>query len=282
MKEIALVSYAERPELTDDDRLLIPAFERLGARAISVAWDGACVDWLEFDHIVLRSCWDYHLRLKEFLKWLQHLEDVGVRLSNSARLVRWNADKKYLKEMQERGARIPPTYWIEEGEERDVGTLLRTHGWETAVAKPTVSASAHGLERVFIDNPATKVIRGPAMVQPFLPEVAIEGEWSLIFLGGKYSHAVLKLPAAGDFRVQWEFGGSATSAEPNPCVLEAANRIIAMLAETPDYARVDGIIHDGEFVLMEIELIEPVLFLGLGGAADRFAEVILNSTRPSV
>ena len=119
------------------------------------------------------------------------------------------------------------------------------------------------------------------MVQAFLPEVAIEGEWSLIFLGGKYSHAVLKLPAAGDFRVQWEFGGSATSAEPSLCVLEAANRIIAMLAETPRYARVDGIIHDGEFVLMEIELIEPVLFLGLGGAADRFADVILNSTRGS-
>jgi glutathione synthase/RimK-type ligase-like ATP-grasp enzyme len=145
------------------------------------------------------------------------------------------------------------------------------------VTKPTVSASAHGLERVFVDNAVAKIIRGPAMVQPFLPEVAIEGEWSMVFLGGKYSHAVLKVPAAGDFRVQAQFGGSASSAEPSPNVLEAANRIIATLAETPRYARVDGIIHEGEFVLMEMELIEPELFLRMGGAADRFADVILNS-----
>jgi len=273
MKQIALVSYAACPQLTDDDRLLIPAFARRGVRAVPAIWD-ADINWGQFDRVVLRSCWDYHLRLSEFLTWLERLERLDVPLSNSARLVRWNADKNYLRELKARGARIPLTFWIEEHQKRDVATILRKMGWASAIAKPVVSASAHGLERVFVDRPTT--IRGPAMIQPFLTEVPDHGEWSLVFIGGEYSHSVLKRAAPGDFRVQWQYGGTATSAEPHPEVLKAATKIIASLAQA-DYARVDGILCGDEFVLIELELIEPVLFLGLGKAADRFVEAILNS-----
>ena len=116
------------------------------------------------------------------------------------------------------------------------------------------------------------------MIQPFLTEVPNHGEWSLVFIGGQYSHSVLKRAAPGDFRVQWQYGGTATSAEPHPEVLKAATKIIGSL-EQADYARVDGIVCGDDFVLMELELIEPVLFLGLGRAADRFVEAILNSAR---
>src|SRR5215831_14933960 len=102
MKQIALVSYAACPELTDDDRLLIPAFAARGVTALPVVWD-ADINWRRFDRVVLRSCWDYHLRLSEFLTWLEQLERLGVRLSNSARLVRWNSNKNYLRELKARG-----------------------------------------------------------------------------------------------------------------------------------------------------------------------------------
>ena len=115
------------------------------------------------------------------------------------------------------------------------------------------------------------------MVQPFLSEVPNQGEWSLIFLGGQYSHSVLKRAAPGDYRVQWEYGGTAKRAVPLPAMLPAARKILASLAESPDYARVDGILCGDEFVLMELELIEPVLFLKLGSAADRFVDAILKS-----
>ena len=115
------------------------------------------------------------------------------------------------------------------------------------------------------------------MVQPFLSEIPELGEWSLVFIGGQHSHTVLKRAASGEFRVQWEYGGTATTALALPGMLKAAEKILASLPESPDYARVDGILCGDEFVLMELELIEPVLFLGLGKAADRFVEAILNS-----
>jgi len=274
MKPIALASYAKCPELTVDDRLLIPAFARRGVSAVPVVWDRE-VDWLRFARVIVRSCWDYHLRLPEFLKWIGQLESLGVRLSNSAALIRWNAQKTYLKELNQRGVRIPPTFWIEEHEERDVATILRDQGWTGGVAKPIVSASAHGLQRHFVDE--SKALKGPTMVQPFLSEVPNQGEWSLIFLGGQYSHSVLKRAAPGDYRVQWQYGGTAKRAVPIPAMLPAARKILASLAESPDYARVDGILCGDEFVLMELELIEPVLFLRLGRAADRFVDAILKS-----
>src|SRR6185369_3178386 len=132
------------------------------------------------------------------------------------------------------------TFWIEEHEECDVATILREQGWTSGVAKPIVSASAHGLQRHFVDEPMQ--VKGPAMVQPFLSEVPNQGEWSLIFLGGQYSHSVLKRAAPGDYRVQWEYGGTAKRAVPLPAMLPAARKILASLAESPDYARVDGIL----------------------------------------
>ena len=111
----ALVTYSGLPDLSDDDRLLIPALERLGVNAVPVVWD-AGVEWGRFDHVVIRSCWDYHLRAAEFLRWVDGLERLGAAPHNSARLVRWNADKRYLRQLQGSGVRIAPTVWVEDSE----------------------------------------------------------------------------------------------------------------------------------------------------------------------
>ena len=274
MKQVALVSYAGCPELTDDDRLLLPALRRLGVEARCTVWD-AHVDWTQFDQVILRSCWDYHLRASEFLDWVGGLEQSGVSVQNSPQLVRWNSDKRYLRQLETAGASIPATVWIEDREEVSVDEILATRGWDSAIVKPTISASAHNLRRVFKGEPPVRM-KGPAMVQQFVPEILRAGEWSLVFIAGKYSHSVIKRPAPGDFRVQLEYGGDAVTAEPAASTVAAGACLLDALPERPLYARVDGIECDGRFVLMEVELIEPVLFLGIGNASDRFAEEIVN------
>ena len=276
MNQIALVTYARCPELSDDDRLLIPALRQLGVEARSVVWD-APIDWTQFDQVVVRSCWDYHLRANEFLEWIENLEQSCVPLQNFPSLIRWNMDKRYLRQLEAAGATIPPTVWIEDREEASVHEILDAQGWHSAVAKPTVSASAHNLRRVFRGEPIVRV-KGPAMVQQFVPEILAAGEWSLVFIGGHYSHSVIKRPTAGDFRVQWQFGGEALLAEPAAETVAAVKNLLASLPDRPLYGRVDGIECDGGFVLMEVELIEPVLFLGIANASNRFAERIVNGT----
>jgi len=274
VKQVALVTYSGCPELTDDDRLLVPSLRRRGVEAVPVVWDSP-VDWARFDLIILRSCWDYHLRADEFIQWIGELERSCVPLRNSASLVRWNADKRYLRQLEHQGARIPQTVWIGNDEEADVNAILESQGWDSAVVKPTVSASAHRLKRVFKVEPVVRV-KGPAMVQQFIPEVLAPGEWSLVFIGGEFSHSVVKVPTPGDFRVQSQFGGTARLAQPDPDTVAAANEIVDALPERPLYARVDGTEDERGFVLMEVELIEPVLFLGLGRASARLAEEIVS------
>jgi glutathione synthase/RimK-type ligase-like ATP-grasp enzyme len=279
VRKIALVTYDGYPNLTDDDRLLVPALHRHNVDAKPVAWD-APVNWTGFDQVIIRSCWDYHLRPAEFLQWVEQLERSRVSLHNSPQLVRWNADKRYLRALQEAGVRIPPTIWLESGEEADTCSILKSNGWESAVVKPTIGASAHGLGRISAGEPAARVA-GPAMVQQYVPEVVDSGEWSLVFFQGEYSHAALKLPASGDFRVQPEYGGTATRAEPGRKVMDAARSIMDALPERPLYARIDGIEDVRGFLLMEAELIEPALFLELGGAVTRFAEIVAGLPQSS-
>jgi len=271
MKRIALASCAAWPELTADDRLLIPELQQLGVEAVPAVWDGP-VAWTDFDQVVIRSCWDYHLRPDEFLQWIDELEKACVAVQNLPSLVRWNINKLYLRQLSNAGATIPPAIWIEEREVLRSDEILNQLGWSSAIVKPTVSASAYKLRRVFKDERVQ--LQGPAIVQQFIPEIVSCGEWSLVFLGGKYSHAVIKHPVAGDFRVQSEFGGRAARAEPRPGVVDEATRIVGSLPGRPLYARLDGIDRRGTFVLMEVELIEPELFLGLGNAANRFAAEI--------
>ena len=275
MKQIALVSYQGCPELTDDDRLLIPVLRHLGVEAKCAVWD-AHVDWTQFDQVVLRSCWDYHLRANEFLDWIGRLEESAVRIQNSPSLIRWNVDKRYLRELDTAGASIPQTVWIDDCEEVSVHEILAARGWESAVVKPTVSASAHNLRRVFKGEPLVR-LKGPAMVQEFIPEILSAGELSLVFIGGRYSHSVIKRPSPGDFRVQWQFGGDALLAEASEPTIEAVTKVLAALPDQPLYARVDGIECKDGFVLMEMELIEPVLFLGIASASERFAKGIVDS-----
>lgn len=278
---VALVTYGGFPELTPDDRLLQQELAREGVRADAVAWDSPTARWGDFEALLLRSTWDYHLRWQAFDAWLGERERAGDRLLNPVPLVRWNLDKAYLAELARRGVRVPPTRHLRGDAPVLLEEVLRQEEWERAVVKPAISASAHETWRVERAGAAQHQLRferqlraGPLLVQAFVPEVE-DGEWSLCFVGGRLSHAVLKRPAAGDFRVQVQFGGRVAAATPPPEAVQAALTALACVPGVPLYARVDGCMADGAFVLMELELIEPALFLSTAeGAAARLAKAV--------
>jgi glutathione synthase/RimK-type ligase-like ATP-grasp enzyme len=283
---VALVTYDARPEPTDDDQLLADALSARGAMVHALSWSDASARWAAYDAVVVRSCWDYFLRADEFHAWLDRLERGGARVMNDVRTLRWNADKTYLGELAERDVPIVPTRWLTRANAVSLGELRRLTGWAELVVKPTVSGGAHRTWRAPPDAEpldearlAAMIEEGAVMVQPMLAEIARDGEWSLLFFAGRYSHAVLKRPRAGDFRVQREHGGSLEPAEPSPAMVAAAKRVLDAIpagGEPPLYARVDGCVVDGELLLMELEVLEPELFLRCAPEAPaRLAEALL-------
>jgi len=279
MKLLFCATSESIPSLTEDDQGLIAPLAKRDIEARAAVWSDRNIPWSNADAVLIRSCWDYHLRLEEFLGWIAGLEEAGVQVWNPPAMVRWNADKIYLRELERRGVPIVPTLWPEEGFR--LQQELRERAWKKAVVKPRVSATAYRTVLTTADEANAQalvddLLRGPgAMVQKFIEEISSRGEWSLIFFSGDFSHAVIKTPQAGDFRVQHDFGGSEQIAEAPDSVIQAARRAVATVESIPLYARVDGVESGGQFLLMELELIEPALFLKLSeGGAERFAEAI--------
>lgn len=286
---VALVTDSVSPGLSASDQTLVAPLRERGINAVAVPWESREVDWRSFDLIVLRSCWNYHRHVDAFYDWIDQLETGGVRLWNPAQVVRWNLDKRYLRDLADAHVPVVPTVWLDAGQPAQLADILEAQGWQRAVIKPRVSASAHGIWQTDQDSAAQQqpdlermLATAGAMIQPLMPQIA-QGEWSLVFFAGNFSHAVLKRPGAGNIFVQKRLGGT-SALYPAPLALieqatvllrAAADRLLPT-GETLLYARVDGPDVDGQLVLMELELVEPGLFLDLAGpeAAARFAQAV--------
>jgi glutathione synthase/RimK-type ligase-like ATP-grasp enzyme len=281
-KRIAFATYSNAPELVADDLAAVAALEALGARVHAAVWDDPTVHWGAFDAVVVRSCWDYHLKTDAFLAWVDSVESSGARLWNPPSVVRWNFEKTYLADLERKGIPVVPTVWLERGARADLAAILERERWPRAVVKPTVSLSAYETwiaSREGGDEArlARMLERGGVMVQPFVEEIRTGGEWSLVFFGGEYSHAVVKRPAEGDFRSQSEYGATKTVTEPPARLVDDARRALEAAGGEVLYARVDGV-DAGGLVLMELELIDPELyFLKVPAAAGRFAAALLET-----
>ena len=284
MPRLALATSSKYPALTDDDRCLLQPLAVHGIQPEPAVWDDSAYDWSSCAAVVIRSCWDYHLKPDHFLHWIAKLEAQHIPVFNAAPLVRWNANKSYQRDLDARGIATVPTFWAEDGDALSLKQTLHRLGWRQAVVKPRISATAYRTQLVTDDDADSaqalfdELRRGPGvMVQKFMPCITADGDWSVIFFAGTFSHAVLKKPKAGDFRVQNDFGGSSNLADPPPHVLESASRALRAVDPTI-YARVDGVVDEGRFLLMELELIEPALFLADHPAApSRFADAIANA-----
>jgi len=231
---------------------------------------------------VPRSCWDYHQRAPEFERWLDRLERAGARVVNPVPILRWNMRKTYLRDLGARGVPVVSTVWAAKGSDTTLRGIAEARGWAEMVVKPVVSASAHetwrtgrdgaGDEERFRADLATRDL----MVQPFLPGFIEEGELSLVFLAGEYSHAVRKRPKPGDFRVQEEHGGSVGPDVASPDLVRIGALAVAASPGPSAYARVDTVAAGGRHLVTELELIEPALYFGMReGAADRLAAALI-------
>jgi glutathione synthase/RimK-type ligase-like ATP-grasp enzyme len=293
MRPVALATCAALPDLTDDDRLLIPALAARGIDAVPVVWDDDAVDWRAFAAVVIRSTWDYHLRQRRFLTWIDRLEALGVALVNPARVLRWNAEKTYLRDLADAGVSVVPTRWVERDDQASLAEILRETGWPRAVVKPAIAATAYRTWATDLASAADDDVRfralvadGRVLVQPFVEAIAAEGEWSLMFFGGEYAYSVLKTSRAGDFRVQSDFGGEVVPRHAGSTLVAQASGVLdAVPFDRSElaYARVDGCVVDGKLVLMELEVLEPGLFLEVGPhGADAFADAIVHAHADSL
>jgi len=279
---VALVTCDRFPQLYEDDHPLVAALQELGIRPAPSIWSDPSIDWASFDAVVIRSPWDYFERVTEFRAWLDARIASGVLLCNAAEILTWNFDKGYLADLEAVGMSLVPTICIARGERPDVAALARARGWRDIVVKPTISGGAYRLHRFLVDDAAayareieeTLADRG-VLVQPFLPEILTGGELSMLFFDGVFSHAVRKRPAPGDYRVQFQYGGTNEDAMVDPALVAQARACVLAAPSLPVYARVDGVVKDGQFLLMELEAFEPLMFLARHPeAAMRFARAI--------
>lgn len=285
-QRIAFVTCERLPNLNPDDRRVADVLQRFGFDVTAAVWTDPAVDWQRFASIVIRAAWDYHLDNDRYVAWLRQCEAEKVKLWNPVAAVLANVDKRYLGNFAEAGVEIVPIEYVERGHRQSLAALLERRNWTHAVVKPAVSASANGTWRTSLTTVAAdqrrfdeEVMQRSLLVQTFAEEIVTTGEWSIVFFEGDYSHAVLKKPASGDFRVQEELGGHGEPRDPSHAIVEQARRVLSHVAGPLLYARVDGIERDGRFVLMELEINEPFLYVGSSiGAAERFAEAIVRTT----
>jgi glutathione synthase/RimK-type ligase-like ATP-grasp enzyme len=265
---VALVTYRDLPDLNADDRLAAGALTRLGLSTDAVCWDDPAVNWLDYRAVVLRSTWDYHRRAGEFHAWIDRMEAIGASLWNPPHVLRWNTDKKYLARCANPQLHPPPTAILDRGAAVDLRALLDMRGWEEAVMKPTISADGLSTERTSLANAASDqgtldsmLARGDVLIQELVPEIRFRGEISMMFFGGVFSHAVVKRPKAGEFRVQERLGGMIARTDPPPALIASGHAVLDEHAPGCLYARVDAVEAAERFVLMEVELVEPSLYL---------------------
>ena len=224
--------------------------------------------WASYDVLIVKSPWDYFNRIDAFRSWLDQIERLSIRVLNAVSVLRWNVDKIYLQHMIDAGFPVIPTRWIDQGQAFEPDALFDTFHTDTLIVKPRVSAGAKQTFAIPRSQAHTYratleplFLREAFMAQPFLAEIQTGGEWSLLFFNGRYSHGVCKRAKMGDFRVQHYLGGTVQPIDVPVAIQQQAQRIVDQFAQNCLYARVDGLVLQDTLWLMELELLEPFLFL---------------------
>ena len=257
------------------------ALRAAGCSVDAVAWTDID-DVSAYDLVLPLVCWGYHLDYPRWLALLDRAEGERWPMINPPALLRWNSDKAYLAELADRGVSTVPTLAVDSCCDADLEEARRRFDSEWLVIKPPVSASATGTHRLGPnDDLPGDSLHQPMIVQPLIEEISRTGEFSLMLFDGEYSHAVVKRPASGDFRVQPHLGGVTLPSKAPPGAEALARQALAAAPARATYARVDIVPNDdGTLMIMELELIEPALFLDHapdGGAA--FTRSILNAVQ---
>ncbi len=267
---LALLTCSDLPEWEQDDRFLHQTLDAQGVTWVGIPWDSE-QDWSTFDAVLIRTTWDYVERREEFLSTMRTISNK-TRLLNPISIIEWNIRKTYLREMAQAGIPIAPTIWIESS--IDVRLEMAANGWKKGFFKPIVGACASDTLRFTFEQELeaqqwldTQLASGKHFIfQPYLETVETSGEWSTIYFGSTLSHCVQKIPISGDYRVQDDFGASDYVVDSNelPELISISERVMKYLNDRFEdilVTRLDYLLFDGNFVLNEVEMIEPSLFL---------------------
>lgn len=254
--------------------------EAKGWTVDQVPWRSPDVDWNAFDAIYIGTPWDYPQDVNRFIDVLERIDRSRAVLVNDLALVHWGLPKTYLRDLEERGADIVPSHWQMHLAKGDLAAFFDRIVGETLIIKPVVSTNATDtflLDRDAASRQETALLQTfhnrAFVVQPFIANIKTDGEYSLFYFDKRFSHAIRKVPKARDFRVQEEHGAEITAVLPEPELIETADRVLALVTPMPVYARCDLVRGpDGRFLLMELELIEPSMYLRMhADAPERFA-----------
>lgn len=267
--------------LADDDAPAAVALERRGHLVTPVVWT-APIEPTAFDVLVVRSPWDWYRRRAEFRAFLSKLASWPVRVVNAPALLLRFADKTYFRELDRLGIATVPTRFFQPEALGGVPEAMASAGWERCVLKPSFTANAAGALRLDARSVGSAVEQARAtpvdsewMLQPYLDAIETLGERSFVFFDGRFSHAVSKRPAPGDYRVQHDHGGEAARWVPASHLIDAAASVVRRAVPDAVYARVDAVEHHDRLLVMELEVVEPELFFRLDPLApERFATAL--------
>lgn len=281
MKKCVFLTLDEPGDYVIDDEYAIEPLGALGWQVSELSWRQTRYAWSEFDLVIIRSTWDYWNDVPAFLDTLEDIDRCTL-LANRLDLVKWNLAKTYMLDLQKKGIGIVPTLFANALEADFSASYQNRLGTDEIVVKPVVGANGDDAYRVSkSDTPerpasiAARFHNRDCMIQPFMPGILNEGEYSLFFFAGQYSHAILKIPAASEFRSQEERGAEIRPVKPQEKLLKRARQAMDTLSPSPLYARIDFVRFDDDFLVMELELIEPSLYLRMDPSAPgRFAESI--------
>ena len=281
----ALLTLSDLSNFQSYDNLIIEPLNNLGWECDFIPWDSNSINWDDFDAVIIRSTWDYQLKEKQFFKTLQSIEASTAILHNSLDTVKWNINKRYLLELEREDVSIIPTRLYDSFDFEIISQLFSFFNEDKLIIKPCVSANADdtfildqsiiGSLRPVLENTFSQK---DFLVQPFIKNIKSEGEYSLIYFGGRLSHVLLKTPKNGDFRVQEEHGGILKAIKkPESSLIEFGNKVMETVPYQCLYSRVDVVRGSNNYLLMEVELIEPSLYFNMDSKSPQmFAEVFNN------
>ena len=277
---IAWTTCEKYADLTPDEQVMVTLLRSQGVDVRPVVWDSEA-NWNQFELVLVRTIWDYHVKIDKYLSWLDDLSKSGVVVLNPLKVLQWNYHKFYLQELSQKGVPVAESSFIRKGDISRLNEAMANLKTEEVILKPAISATAYGLLKVQkheLSNPSKEVrdliSYNDVIVQEFIEDIQHAGEWSFLYFNGEFSHAVLKRPQVGDFRVQSDYGGTVEVAQPEEAILEQVARALSGIDEDLLYCRIDGMVLNGQFMLMELELIEPELFLKTEEIRNRFASAI--------
>ena len=288
-QSIAFLSTNDLEDYFVWDNLLIQPFFEHGVHVDVISWHANDIDWSKYDAVIVRSTWDYQEHADAFIDKLIEITKHDTVLINPLSLMQWNISKRYLQILQTQGITIIPSVFFDSVAISDIYAQFAYFDTQEIIIKPLISANSDNTFRLDHTNlmaqagPLSNIFSTtPCVIQPFLDSVINEGEYSLFYFNGEYSHTIRKVPKSGDFRVQEEHGGELITVIPDERQLSAAAKVLAALPEKSLYARVDLIRNpraqkDDIWQLMEVELIEPSLYFNMDEASpERFVQATLN------